>query len=221
MASKVGVDGATKPVTSAQAAILKQAYRLYRSKNVRQDLILPTLRILSSHLGAHEMGREPEALFAAALYIAFRHPNTHPNLVPRSYFSVQSKETTKRQPLEPVFSDPFDAKDSSIDWYSKQLIDKSGIIVFYDERGLPYFLEKSGPIYQLIDALAEEAAIDAVLTSHISNRRELIEPVISALLNRIFNILRLIPKVFYNSLYEHLAPHVDALIENSKWALGL
>ncbi len=91
----------------------------------------------------------------------------------------------------------------------------------YDERGLPYFLERTGPIYRLIDALAEEVAIDAVLTSQISSRPELLEPVISGLLNRIFKVLKLLPNVFYNSLYEYLAPHVEALVENSKWALGI
>jgi hypothetical protein len=160
-------------------------------------------------------------LFAAALYIAFRHPNTYPNLVPRSYFSSDTSRGTKRQPADPVFQDPFAAKDSSIDWYTKRIVEKLGIIILYDERGLPYFLEKMGPIYRLIDALAEETAIDAVLTSHIANRRELLEPVVSGLMNRIFSVLQLLPKVFYNSLYEHLAPHVEALIENSKWAIGV
>lgn len=220
MASRAGVDEATRAITSLPANIIRQAYQLYISKNVRQDLILPTLRILTGHLSTQDLGREPKALFAAALYIAFRHPNTYPNLVPRSFFSAKIDKTTKRQPLEPIFSAPFNVKDSSIDWYSKQLIEKTGIIVLYDERGLPYFLERNGPIYRLIDALAEEAAIDAVLTSHISNRRELVEPVVSGLLNRIFNVLRLIPRVFYNSLYDHLAPHVEALIENTKWVLG-
>ena len=96
-----------------------------------------------------------------------------------------------------------------------------GIISLYDERGLPYFLERTGPIYNLIDTLAEEAAIDAVLISHVKYRPELLESIVSELLNRILNVLRLLPKVFRPSLYEEVAPHVEALIENSRWALGL
>ncbi len=221
MVSKTGVNGAARSDVKAPIIHLKDAYRLFQSKQVRQDLMLPSLRILASLLGTQDLGREPEALFAAALYIAFRHPNTYPNLVPRSYFSSDSSRGTKRQPADPVFQDPFAAKDSSIDWYTKRIVEKLGIIILYDERGLPYFLEKMGPIYRLIDALAEETAIDAVLTSHIANRRELLEPVVSGLMNRIFSVLQLLPKVFYNSLYEHLAPHVEALIENSKWAIGV
>ena len=221
LASKVRVNGTVRPDLKAPGVYLKQAYRLYSSKRVRQDLILPSLRILASHLGSHEIGREPEALYAAATYIAFRHPNTYPNLVPRSYFSSEASKTTKRRPAEPLFHESFSAKDSSIDWYTKRIVEKLGIIVLYDERGLPYFLERAGPIYRLIDGLAEEAALDAVLTSQISSRPELLEPVVSSLLNRIFSILQVLPRVFYNSLYEHLAPHVEALIENSKWALGI
>ncbi|MFX1564588.1 MAG: hypothetical protein ACFFCH_01205 [Promethearchaeota archaeon] len=205
----------------APAIHLKQAYRLYAAKRVRQDLILPSLRILASHLGTQAIGREPEALFAAATYIAFRHPNTYPNNVPRSYFSAKTSKTTKRKPAEPIFHESFSAKDSSIDWYTKLIVEKLGIIVLYDEQGLPYFLERSGPIYKLIDGLAEEAAIDAVLTSQINSRPELLEPVMSALLNRIFKVLRILPSVFYNSLYEQLAPHVESLIEITKLALRI
>lgn len=221
MESKVRVDGLERTDLKAPITYLKEAYRLYVSKKVRQDLILPSLRILASHLGSHEIGREPEALYAAAVYIAFRHPNTYPNLVPRSYFSSEAPRSTKRRPAEPLFQKSFSAKDSSIDWYSKRITEKLGIIVLYDERGLPYFLERNGPIYRLIDGLAEEAALDAVLTSQISNRPELLEPVMSSLLNRIFGILQILPRIFYNSVYEYLAPHVEALIENCKWALGI
>ncbi len=220
MASKVRANGVERPELQGPSIHLKQAYKLYVSKQVRNDLILPTLRILAAHLGTQELGREPEALFAAALYISFRHPNTYPNLVPRSYFSSEDS-TTKRQPAESLFQYAFSAKDTSIDWYAKKIVEKLGIIILYDDRGLPYFLERTGPIYQLIDAIAEETALDAVLASQISNRPELLEPILSALLNRIFSVLQLLPRVFFNSLYEHLAPHVEALIENSKWALGL
>ncbi len=115
LASRVRMDRAAPSDLKAPSVHLKQAYRLYVSKQVRQDLILPTLRILAAHLGTQELGREPEALFAAALYIAFRHPNTYPNLVPRSYFSSEVAKTTKRLPPEPIFQDAFSAKDSSID----------------------------------------------------------------------------------------------------------
>jgi hypothetical protein len=221
LASKAKSSELIRTDEKAPAVHLKQAYRLYAAKRVRQDLILPSLRILASHLGAQALGREPEALFAAATYIAFRHPNTYPNNVPRSYFSAKTSKTTKRKPAEPLFQESFSAKDSSIDWYTKLIIDKLSIIVLYDEQGLPYFLECNGPIYRLIEGLAEEAAIDAVLTSQINSRPELLEPVMSALLNRIFKVLRILPSVFYNSLYEHLAPHVESLIENTKWALGI
>jgi len=218
---KVGDAGVTELEEKPPTYYLKQAYRLYQTKQVRKDLILPTLRILASHLGTKEIGREPEALYAAALYIAFRHPKTYPNLVPRSFFSITDSKTTKRHPAETLFSKGFAAKDSSIDWYAKRIVEKLQILVLYDERGLPYFLEKAGPIYRLIEALAEEAAVDAVLTSYIVNRRELLEPILSGLLNRIFDVLRLLPKVFFNSVYDHLAPHIEALIGNAKWALGL
>lgn len=218
---KVGDTGVTELEQKPPNFYLTQAYRLYKTKQVRKDLILPSLRILASHLGTQEVGREPEALYAAAIYIAFRHPKTYPNLVPRSFFSLTDSKSTRRHPTEPLFSKGFAAKDSSIDWYAKRIVEKLQILVLYDERGLPYFLEQTGPIYRLIDALAEEVAVDAVLTSYIVNRRELLEPILSGLMNRIFDVLRLLPKVFYNSVYDHLAPHVEALIGSSKWALGL
>ena len=221
MASKAGPKDAEAAETTVVGTFLRQAYQLYVKKRVRQDLILPALRILATYTGTHGLVREPEALFAAALYIAFRHPNTYPNLVPRKYFSAQTLKRTKRQPTEPLFEISFNAKDSSIDWYVKQFVDKLGMISLYDERGLPYFLERTGPIYNLIDTLAEEAAIDAVLISHVKYRPELLESIVSELLNRILNVLRLLPKVFRPSLYEEVAPHVEALIENSRWALGL
>lgn len=221
LASRIGEKGTAQTDLKPPVVYLRQAYRLYTSKHVRQDLILPSLRILASHLGAQEIGREPEALFAAVTYIAFRHPNTYPNLVPRSYFSAKESKSSKRRPVEPLFHESFSAKDSSIDWYAKRVVDKLGIIVLYDERGLPYFLERTGPIYRLIEGLAEEAAIDAVLTSQISGQPQLLEPIMSSLLNRIFNVLKILPKIFYNSLYEHLAPQLESMIENTKWAIGI
>ncbi|MFX1319504.1 MAG: hypothetical protein ACFE9D_02660 [Promethearchaeota archaeon] len=219
MASKVRVDEAVRAELKVPAIFLKQAYHLYSSKQVRQDLILPSLRILANHLGTQEIGREPEALFAAATYIAFRHPNTYPNLVPRSYFSAEAPQTAKRRPAEPLFHQSFDVKDTSIEWYVKRIVEKLDIIVLYDERGLPYYLEQAGPIFRLIDALAEEAAIDAVISSKISGRPLLLEPIVRGVLNRVFNILHILPRIFYNSLYENLLPHVEASVERSKAAL--
>jgi hypothetical protein len=206
---------------SASAAFLRPAYRLFVSKQVRQDLIFPALRILAAYLSSQGLDREPEALCGAALYLAFRHPNTYPNPVPRSYFALHAPKKTKRHPADPLFDDPFKAKETSIDWYAKRLIEKLNIIVLYDERGLPYFLERSGPIYRLVEALAEEAATNAVLISHVANQHELVEAVVNELLDRVLNVLRLVPSVFRVSLYEHLAPEVEALVENTKWALGL
>jgi hypothetical protein len=219
LASKVRADGAVGADLKAPAIFLKQAYRLYTSKKVRQDLILPSLRILANHLGTQEIGREPEALFTAAIYIAFRHPNTYPNLVPRSYFSAEASQTAKRRPAEPLFHQSFNVKDTSIDWYAKRIVEKLDIIVLYDERGLPYFLERTGPIFRLIEALAEEASLDAVLTSKISGRPLLLEPIVRGLQNRIFDVLQILPRVFYNSLYENLLPNVETLVEKSKAAV--
>ncbi len=220
LASQPRPTGVDREKTEVTATFLPEAYKLYTSKNVRPDLILPTLRILVAHLGTHGLGREPEALSAAALYIAFRHPNTYPNLVPRSYFASYGTKPTKRTISIQLFTKPFAAKDSSIDWYVKQITKRLKLIVLHDERGLPYFLEQKGPIYRLIDALAEEAAVDAVLMSHVTNRQELIEPLLSGLLDRIFNTLKLLPKIFRSSLYEQLAPHVNKLVEDAKWALS-
>jgi hypothetical protein len=72
-----------------------------------------------------------------------------------------------------------------------------------------------------VEALAEEAATNAVLISHVANQHELVEAVVNELLDRVLNVLRLVPSVFRVSLYEHLAPEVEALVENTKWALGL
>jgi len=222
MASKAdlkAIEGTAE--TAAPAAFLRPAYRLFVSKQVRHDLILPALRMLAAYLGSQGLDREPEALCAAALYLAFRHPNTYPNPVPRSYFASHASKKTKRHPADPLFDDPFKAKETSIDWYAKRLVEKLNIIVLYDERGLPYFLERNGPIYRLVEALAEEAATDAIVISHVANQQELAEVVVNELLDRILNVLRLVPSVFRASLYEYLAPQVEALVENTKWALGL
>lgn len=222
MASRAGlksIEGTAE--SAARAAFLRPAYRLFVSKQVRQDLILPALRMLAAYLASQGLDREPEALCAAALYIAFRHPNTYPNPVPRSYFASDAQRRTKRHPAEPLFDDPFKAKDTSIDWYAKRLVEKLSIIVLYDDRGLPYFLERNGPIYRLVEALTEEAATDAIVISHVADREELVEVVVNELLDRILNVLRLVPSIFRASLYGYLAPQVEALLENTKWALSL
>jgi hypothetical protein len=222
MASKADsktVEGTAE--AASRAAFLRPAYRLFVSKQVRQDLIFPALRMLAAYLASQGVDREPEALCAAALYLAFRHPNTYPNPVPRSYFASHTAKKTRHHPADPLFDDPFRAKETSIDWYAKRLIEKLNIIVLYDERGLPYFLERNGPIYRLVEALAEEAATDATLVSHVADRQEFVEAVVNELLDHILNVLRLVPGVFRASLYGYLAPEVEALLENTRWALGL
>lgn len=200
---------------------LRRAYQIYISKGVRRDLIFPALRLLTSYLMKRGPCRETEALCAAALYLAFRHPNTYPNPVPRSYFALQSHRSTKRRPANPIFDGPFNAKETSIDWYVKRIVDRLGIIVLYDDRGRPYFLEREGPIYQLIRALTSETVMDAALSATVEKQQDLLEAVVMELLDRILGTLRLLPEVFRQSLYEHLAPHVKDLMSSSMRMLGV
>ena len=207
--------------TEKPVELLRHAYQVYLSKRVRGNLIFPALRLLAAYLREGGSCREPEALYAAALYLVFRHPNTYPNPIPRSYFSMQSRHYTKRKPAESLFDGPFDVKNTSIDWYAKRIIERVGIIVLYDDRRLPYFLEREGPIYQLVMTLAAEAAMNAALSFAIKGERKLLEAIILELLDRIFGVLQLLPEVFRQSLYDHLASHVGSLVSDSMRILGI
>ena len=155
---------------------VKQAYASYA-----QDIIIRYLIKLGS-----SWPRERNVLYIAALYIANRHPFSHPNPTSRYEFAKR-----------------FHVKTSSINWYVTRIIQELNFFRVYDSKSRPYFLDSSGVIYTLTHSItrtrvnkhfilqvAEDIPIETniiadEIVAQIVDRLELIRPIFRRELRRL------------------------------------
>ncbi|GAB4319934.1 MAG: hypothetical protein Kow0069_23630 [Promethearchaeota archaeon] len=89
---------------------------------------------------------DPRACAVAALYVASRHPLSHPHPETRGEFVER-----------------YGARAAGVEWFLGRLLDALGIVVLRDERNCPYYLDPEGMVLSVLRSLARAKAREALL----------------------------------------------------------
>ena len=113
---------------------VKEAYKFYKDHGVKQTYAYYAIDIIIRYLIklGSSWPRERNVLYIAALYIASRHPFSHPNPNSRIEFARR-----------------FQIRTSSINWYVTRIVNELSFFKVYDTHSRPYFIDSSGIIHVL------------------------------------------------------------------------
>ncbi|NVM52786.1 MAG: hypothetical protein HWN66_03715 [Candidatus Helarchaeota archaeon] len=164
---------------------VREAYKFYKDHGVKKtyafyaiDLIIRYLIKLGS-----SWPRERNVLYIAALYIASRHPFSHPNPTSRLEFAKR-----------------FQIKTSSINWYVTRITNELEFFKVYDSHSRPYFIDSSGIIHVLTASISRTR-----VNEHFIRQVALDEPIeiniiADEIVAQLVDKLRLIPSIFKREL---------------------
>lgn len=164
---------------------VREAYKFYKDHGVKKsygyyaiDIIIRYLIKLGS-----SWPRERNVLYIAALYVASRHPFSHPNPTSRYDFAKR-----------------FGIKTSSINWYVTRITNELSFFKVYDSHSRPYFIDSSGIIHVLSSTITKsrvnEYFIKQIVRDEPIDHNIIAEDIIAQLVDK----LRLIPSIFRREL---------------------
>ncbi len=127
--------------------------------------------------------RDTEVLYAAAYFIALKHPFSYPN--------YHTKESHARK---------FGIKVSSLSWYVQRILEDINFIRLHDDQARPYYIDSnsliSAVLHSITSASLHEHLIKTIVNETLPDVFEVQEKVISTLIEN----LRIIPEVFRREL---------------------
>ncbi len=164
---------------------VKESYAFYTKNEVKQTYALYAIDIIIRYLIklGSSWPREKNVLYIAALYIADRHPFSHPN--PTSRYDYAKR---------------FHIKTSSINWYVNRITQELGFFKLYDTHSRPYFIDSSGIIHVLSESISR-TQVNKYFICHIAlnepiEKNIIVDDIVAQLVDK----LRLIPPIFRREL---------------------
>ncbi len=178
---------------------VKEAFKFYTNNQVKQEYAFYAIDIIIRYL--IKLGpswpREKNVLYVAALYIADRHPISHPN--PTSRFD---------------FAKRFHIKTSSINWYVNRITQELSFFKLFDTHSRPYFIDSSGIIYVLSSSISR-TQINKFFIQHVAlndpiEKNIIVDDIVEQLIDK----LRLVPSVFRRELRRLIFSFIDEVLQN-------
>lgn len=127
--------------------------------------------------------RDHEVLYAAAYYVALKHPFSHPN--------YHTKEAIAQK---------FDIKLSSLNWYVQRLLEDLDFLILHDDQARPYYIDCtrliSSVVHSITDSTLHEHLIKAVIRESYPDIFTVQEKIVNILIEN----LRILPAVFRREL---------------------
>ena len=181
---------------AALSKVIKDAYHYYVTMDVSDNMSFYALDIISRYLSHHEMVKDNRSFYAAALYIAQRHPYTYPNHETKSDFAKNSK-----------------IKSSSLEWYVDTIASSLYFIKIHDARHFPYYLDPHGIITSVIAGIISdqlnEGKIKHVLGIGAIDQSQITQDISARVVDR----LKLVPPVFKPQIESVIATLIQQFLK--------
>ncbi len=177
---------------------VKEAYEFYTKHQVKEtyayyacDIIIRYLVKLGS-----SWPRERDVLYIAALYIADRHPFSHPN--PTSRYDYAKR---------------FEIKTSSINWYVTRITQELSFFKLYDSHSRPYFIDSSGIIHVLSSAISRTQVNKYFIKHVVSNEPIEKNIMVDDIVGQLVDKLKLVPPIFRRELRRLIFSFIESILQ--------
>ncbi len=154
-----------------------------------QDVALDLIR---RYVSSEGMPREPDSLFAAALYVVTRHPWSYPNPLTKTEFASR-----------------FRIKESSIDWYTESIVEKLRFVKFHDSNHFPFFVDPKGTISSVINSVVRSSVGEEVVRTIVRGAMLSSEALAEKIVDRLCNVVKIIPSAFEQEVYRIVLKKID------------
>ena len=165
-------------------SMVLNAHEFYKEKKIESRYEKMALDLVRRYISREGVPREEDPFFSAALYIVTRHPWSHPNPLTKSAFAAK-----------------IIMKESSLEWYTESICEKLGFSVLHDNTQLPFFMDPQGTIASVVDSVIRTSVGEEVVSSIISRNVEAPELLAEKIVDRLCNVVKIIPSVFHQELY--------------------
>lgn len=173
---------------------LRGAYHYYISREIVEKISARSLVIMSRYVALG--GQINKETPAAAAYIASRHPQSFPNMMTKGEFAAKMEVDVERM-------------DKNVDDIAKKL----NMIVLRDHKNYPYFLDRNGAIYSMIDGIVKEIGQEQIVYNTIGITRSNPSMIADTTIDIISTQLGLIPF----ELTAQLKPEIERKISSIKF----
>ncbi|MHA1380253.1 MAG: hypothetical protein ACTSRG_17905 [Candidatus Helarchaeota archaeon] len=165
--------------------IISDANLLFSKYDLDKDIIPVALDIIIRyiHSSIPAEPREKDILYAAAFFIAIRHPFSHPSSVTRD-----------------SLAEKFGIKTTSLDWYINKILTELEFLRVHDEKSIPYFIDRNSLIFTVTISIIHSQLSESLLKAIISNKVPDINSVVDKIINILIDRLRILPSIFKRSL---------------------
>ncbi|NHJ86895.1 MAG: hypothetical protein FK734_15640 [Asgard group archaeon] len=163
--------------------LLKDAYDFFGKQAVKESYKVFALKVVAKYIAKAGFPRDQQALNAAALYVAYRLPATHPN------------HSSRKE-----FADRLNVSETSLDWYVTSIIENLEFFVLRDRKNFPYYLERDGITFAVISSVVKVYVEEAIVQGLAEIKPFEVKAIIDQILDMLITKLRIIPPVFRRDL---------------------
>ncbi len=173
-------------------SMVLNAHEFYKEKKIESRYEKMALDLVRRFVSQEGVPREEDPFFSAALYIVTRHPWSHPNPLTKSNFAAKLM-----------------MKESSLEWYTESICDKLGFSVLHDNTQLPFFMDPQGTIASVVDSVVRASVGEEVVSSIINRSVEAPEYLAEKIVDRLCNVVKIVPAVFQQELYNLIRRKIE------------
>ena len=184
----ISIEASPKIVVAA----VRDAHEFFVENRIDDRYHDITLDLIRRYVSLEGTPREPDSLYAAALFMISRHPWSHPNPLTKSEFAGR-----------------FRIKETSIDWYSDSIIEKLGFILLHDSNQFPFYIDPQGTIASVIDSIVMTSVGEEVVRSIVRGNALAPEVLAEKIVDRLCNVVRIIPPAFEREIYRIVLRKID------------
>lgn len=173
--------------------VVRDAHQFYVENRIDERYETVALDVVRRYVSQEGMPRDVDPLFGSALYLVTRHPWSHPNPLTKTEFANKLR-----------------MKESSLEWYSENIVEKLGFITLHDRSHLPFYVDPQGTIASVVDSVVRgsvgEEVARSIATGSVISTQALAERIV----DRLCSIVKIVPVVFEHELFKV----VERKIEN-------
>lgn len=172
---------------------IRDAHEFYAERRIDERYESMALDLVRRHVSQQGVPRENEPLFGAALYIVSRHPWSHPNPMTKGEFAAK-----------------LNMKESSLDWYTDNIVDTLGFLALHDKTRQKFFVDPQGIVASVLESVVRGSVGEEVVQSVV--RGSALSPVqlSERIVDRLCNVVKIVPIAFEEDLINMVQRMIEA-----------
>jgi hypothetical protein len=172
--------------------IVRDAHEYFVENRIDERYEYMALDLIRRFISQEGPPREADPFFGACLYMVTRHPWSHPNPLTKAEFATKLR-----------------MKETSLDWYTNNIVEKLRFIVFHDKSQLPFFIDSAGTIASVINSVVRgsvgEEVVRSIVSGHVISPTALADRIV----DRLCRVANIIPSTFEQELHNFVQHKIE------------